>query len=277
MNIPPQLWLPYILLGVAPGIVWMLYYLREDKKNPEPKGKIAQIFLWGMLATIPAMVAEIILSCALGFSCPINSGFSLYFNPLLASAIISSLISVFFVTASAEEIFKYLVARAEVLKNKEFDEPIDAMIYCIAAALGFASAENILFVFTSGGNPFPVMAVRFFTAVLIHALTGGIIGYYIGRVKIEQMKTNQFIPGIKDTNRAIKYQATGIFFAILLHGAYNFLVNIESNIAMLEIIGLIITTAFLVSLGFDKLKSYTLALTSPISYNKSNHKIKETL
>lgn len=247
----------------------MLYYLREDKKNPEPKGKIIQVFLWGMLATVPALAAEIALSCAFGFSCSLNNGFSLYSNPLLLNTVVSSLILVFAVTAITEETFKYLVVRAEVLKNKEFDEPVDAMIYSIVAALGFASAENVLFAFNSGGNPFPVVTVRFFTAVLIHALAGGIIGYHIGRIKFEQMKKNQFLPGIKSTGRAIRFQLLGIFLAVLLHGVYNFLVGMGTNLAMLQIIGLIITAAFIISLAFDRLKSYALAAGSNFDYNKS--------
>lgn len=268
MDITPNLWLPYILLGITPGIIWMFYYLREDKKNPEPKGKILQIFLWGMLATIPAICIEIALNCAFGYSCSATAeGSSLYFNPLLANTIIYNLIFVFAITAITEEACKYMVVQSQVLKNIEFDEPVDAMIYCIVGALGFASAENILFTLTSGNNPFPVVTVRFFTAVLIHALTGGIIGYYIGKVKLEQMKQSQFMPGIKSTRKSFWSLLTGIIIAIALHGIYNFLVLQNTNASMLEIIALIMTTAFLVSLGFDKLKNNPLAANKSMMYN----------
>jgi RsiW-degrading membrane proteinase PrsW (M82 family) len=49
--------------------------------------------------------------------------------------------------ATIEEICKYNAAYHGGLKRPENDEAVDDMIYLIAAALGFASIENALYVF----------------------------------------------------------------------------------------------------------------------------------
>jgi len=263
-------WILYIFLGMLPGVIWALYYLREDKKNPEPKGKIIQVFLLGMLITIPAAIMELVAGCALGYACPFYSDKALYFNILLKNSLMAKIISVFFVIAVVEETFKFIVIKSEVLKNKEFDEPIDGMIYAIIISLGFASAENILYIFTYSQAPFHTMIERFFTAILIHALTGGIIGYYIGKVKLWEMKKNQFLPGIKSTKKAFKYIVTGLLLAIAFHGAYNLLLDFENYTFMLIIFAMIIFVALLVSLAFDELRNNPVATKSFILYNNKN-------
>ncbi|MFH1175472.1 MAG: PrsW family intramembrane metalloprotease [bacterium] len=253
MKIPFNLIILYIIIGTLPGIIWASYYLSEDSKNPEPKGKIIQIFLLGMLITVPTVAAEISASCALGYSCAFYGDRVLYSNKLLANPFLEKFIFIFLVIACIEEIFKFTIIKSEVLKTKEFDEPVDAMVYSIVASLGFASAENILYVFKYA-NPARTSIERFFTAVLIHALTGAIIGYFIGLVKIWEMKQNQFLPGVRSSKKTLKNISLGIILAILLHGSYNFLISFDNNLMMLAL-ALIIIIALLVSLGFEKLKT----------------------
>jgi len=260
VNTPPKLWLPYIAMGIIPGVIWLLYFLRKDRQNPEPKGKIFQVFLWGMLATVPAVVIEIFFNCLLGYSCSIGNGFSIFQHPIFANILISNLIAVFIITATVEELAKYCVVKSEVLNNKNFDEPVDAMIYCITAALGFASAENILFVFMSPPNTAFVTAImRFFSAILLHALAGGFMGYFIGKVKAWEMKQNQLLPGIRKTRRAFKYKCMGIITAILLHGSYNFLIITNTKASFAGVIVLILTAIIVLSMAFKHLKQDTFA------------------
>ena len=46
-----------ILLALLPGIVWLLFYLQEDR-HPEPKRLLALVFLLGMVWAVIAFVAE---------------------------------------------------------------------------------------------------------------------------------------------------------------------------------------------------------------------------
>ena len=55
-------------------------------------------------------------------------------------------IGCFLVIGPCEELAKFLAVRLFVYRNKEFNEPLDGIIYAAAAALGFASLENVLYV-----------------------------------------------------------------------------------------------------------------------------------
>src|SRR3989338_10517093 len=83
---------------------------------------------------------------------------------------------IFVLWAAAEELFKWLAARFSALRSKQYDEPIDAVIYLLTAALGFAALENTLFLVASFSklNFLGVIAtgnLRFIGATLLHVLS----------------------------------------------------------------------------------------------------------
>src|SRR3989344_339614 len=132
--------LSYILLTFLPPILWLLFYLREDR-HPEPKLLLALTFIGGMASAILAIVGEFLMITLAGANCEGADLFSL--NPLLVFAGI----------ALIEEYVKYLPLRYLVLARCkkhavcDFDEPVDAMVYMMTSAMGFAAFENMLFVF----------------------------------------------------------------------------------------------------------------------------------
>jgi len=75
-------------------------------------------------------------------------------------------------------------------------------------SLGFAAFENIIYVMDGGIG---VAIVRMFTAVPMHAAFAVIMGYYIGLSK--------YYHGSARTEKSLK----GLFYAVVLHGAYDFL------------------------------------------------------
>ncbi len=48
----------YVFFGLAPSIIWLLFFLRKDH-HPESNSMVLRIFFWGMLATIPAALIEL--------------------------------------------------------------------------------------------------------------------------------------------------------------------------------------------------------------------------
>jgi RsiW-degrading membrane proteinase PrsW (M82 family) len=118
-----------ILGGVLPALAWLSFWLREDA-HPEPKKLIWRSFLFGMCAVPFALVIQFVISLLLTKDQGIQTLF--YTNyPLALLAIV--------LWAASEEYFKYKAAYFGGLKTKDNDEPIDPMIYMIAAALGFAT------------------------------------------------------------------------------------------------------------------------------------------
>jgi len=226
----------YIFFGVLPSIIWLLFYLRKDV-HPEPNFQIIKIFFYGMLVAIPAVFLEKGI-----FEITLNPPFSDIFSPFFI-IIFNTLIGV----ALIEEVLKYLVVKEKVLKSAEFDEPTDALLYMIIAALGFAALENILILIPLGptlllGEAFSITAARFLGATFLHTLCSGTVGFFLALSFFE----------IK--NR-VSLLAAGLGIACLLHGLYNFsIMEIEGSLRFLIPIIILISLALFVSLGFKRLK-----------------------
>jgi len=231
----------YILLGLTPSIIWLLFYLRKDV-HPEPKKMVLKIFFWGMLITVPVFLIEVGISGELAKLFP---------------SILNQLLYWFIGIALVEEALKYLIVKDKVLKNPEFDEPVDIMLYMIIAALGFAALENI-FVLLPGEKAFlfreaiSITFIRFIGATFLHALCSGTVGYFLALSFFEPKKR-------------LKLIAEGLGIATILHGLFNIsiieigesLINKDFSLFIFLLILLIVILAGLalfVSSGFRKLK-----------------------
>jgi len=227
-------YLLFLFFGLVPSFVWLAFYLRKDS-HPEPNAMIRKIFLWGMLATLPAIALELTFRSLFGLSL------------LALSDGISLILYIFLGVALVEEILKFLVVRIFVYKNKALDEPLDVMLYMIIAALGFAAFENILILFTLGptspvSNIVGLTLVRMVGATFLHALVSGTFGYFLAR-------------SFFDPKRKYWYFAVGLFIATLLHGLFNFYILEKDGAAKLLVPALILLgLAMFVSLGFRQLK-----------------------
>ena len=232
-----------VVLGFLPSLVWLLFYLPQDV-HPEPKRLVLRVFLWGMLAALPAILLE--------------SGAKTLMEIFSPSLILE--ISYWFLSvALIEELLKYLVVRGEILKNPEFDEPVDAMLYMIIAGLGFAASENIL-IFLSQvlpsfnlGSVFALLFFRFLSATFLHALASGTVGYFLALSFFAKKKKPSLL-------------VLGLGIAALLHGFYDFSIiglkkGFEAQLslttltgfALIILLGLAVFGVF-VLLGFRKLR-----------------------
>lgn len=223
-------WL-YIILGILPSLVWLSIYLKEDD-HPEPNLLILQTFFLGALAAPLAAGVEFVLVSVLEGS----------FLPIL----ISNILIFFIAIALVEEYWKYLVVKLTAAKTKAFDEPADAMIYLIVAALGFAAVENIIALFSfveSTSDVIEIVLLRFLSATLLHVLASAIVGYFLAREHFFFKK-----------KQALK----GIIIAAFLHGVYNILTLASNGFEKLSvtiyIILLLGIMAIIVNILFYKLK-----------------------
>lgn len=150
----------YALLGaVIPALIWLFFWLMEDAKHPEPRRLIVRSFVFGM--------ASVALVLPLQFS--IDSAF-----PGMTLVAIS-------LWALAEESLKFVAAFFGGLITRAYNEPVDAIIYLITAALGFVALENFLFILGPLNNGEVVQSIitgntRFIGASLLHIVASGIIG-----------------------------------------------------------------------------------------------------
>lgn len=221
----------YIFLGTLPSIIWLFFYLQKDRK-PEPKSMVIKVFFYGMLAALPAVFIE--------------KGISIELQKLSLSSSLMLFLNTFLGIAPIEEGLKYLVVRGKVLKSKEFDEPIDAMLYMIIAALGFAAFENILILFQiTKSLPLSqalfILILRFWGATLLHALCSAVVGFYLA------------LSFLKYQREKLRLITLSLIMAICLHGLYNFFI-MKGGIGFFIPIAVLISSAIFVSLGFKRLE-----------------------
>jgi len=242
-----MIYLVFIIFGLSPSVIWLLFYLKKDA-HPESKRMVLKIFFYGMLAGLIAMMVELWVTWSIMF----------FIGRFVVSVpIFFFLFNQFIVVALVEELSKLLIVREKVINDKEFDEPVDTMLYMIIAALGFAALENFL-VLLSLGKPFlirdaaMVSSFRFLGATFLHALASGTIGYYLALA-------------FCDSKRRIGLVLKGVVIATAIHGLFNISITmIEKGLVdqklFLFIISfgflviLLVGTAFFVSSRFKKLK-----------------------
>ena len=235
-----------IFLAFIPPVLWLLFYLREDR-HPEPKLLLLLTFAGGMASAFLAMAAELF---ALG-----KNGIAMGLVGMATTPFLF-----FLVIGLVEEYAKYLPVKFLVVNKSDFDEPVDAMIYMMTAALGFAAMENALFIlpffFEVVQNVisvlpltqenvllgFDVTANRFLGANLLHALSSGIVGFFLARA--------WFHP------RRHHFVAIGILMAALLHALFNYLILTREVLAQgtFYIILLLSVMAVMVFIDFERLK-----------------------
>ena len=230
--------------GILPALVWLWFWLREDL-HPEPKRLLLKAFAAGAVAIPFVLLAEVGISCVITYLFSLSASFGFCsgsFAPLGAFSSFGGLLLVVGF-AAAEEVIKYISARRFVLTGKDFDEPVDAMIYLITTALGFAAFENIFFLIPAFANTlfegFIVSNLRFLGATLLHAVSSGIVGYTIA---ISFYKTNL----------RTQHLLAGLFFATALHTIFNIMVgNVESGGLSQALSVLTLTSLFLI-FAFDR-------------------------
>lgn len=248
-------------LGLVPSLVWFSFFSKNDS-HPEPKSLLTQTFLMGII------VSPVVLILQIGY---------VYIGSLLTEtpAQLIQISSHYYMWAAfAEEFLKFAAIWFLVLRNPEFDEPVDAMIYMIAAGLGFAAIENILVLFRTIDiglfEAVSVWALRFIGSTLLHALASAIVGYFLAMAWFFQDHKKKII-------------ATGLIMATVFHFTFNIIIaSFAGEPGASDPRGLIYSTmlllfmAFLVSLLFDKLKERDLgAQTALASYkNKPINLIK---
>ncbi len=195
-----------LILGLAvsaivPSLLLMWFFHARDVYREPPKVLWATFGL-GVL-TIPGVLLVVIPFMKL-------TGLEELTNPFASAAS-----TAFLGAAIPEELFKALVLYAYCVRHKEFDEPMDGVVYGVVASLGFATLENVMYVTQHGVG---VAILRAFTAVPGHGFCGAIMGYYAGQAKFRPQ-------------RRAAYVLASLFFPILLHGLYDFGLFAVSNIS----------------------------------------------
>ncbi len=210
--------------GIIPSLLWLWFWLKEDKKNPEPKGLLAITFLLGMAGVVLVLPIERYIQGA-----------------------ISSQSWQIILWAGAEELMKFTAVLVILLKTKYIDEPIDWPIYLITAALGFAALENALFLIqplAAGSTTVGLLTgqLRYLGSTLLHTVASGALGIAFGiSMRLEEWKKEWHI-------------FVGFTLAIALHSVFNFFIMRNSGSDFLKVFAFLWVVTIIVLLLFEKVR-----------------------
>ena len=180
--------------GVLPALAWLWFWRREDAPHPEPRRLIALAFLAGMATVVVAVALE------------------KFVQPYITDQTF-----LFSTWSLIEEVLKFLAAAIVVLWRKDVDEPIDAVIYMVTVALGFAAAENALFLLSPLAGTTMLQTImtsnlRFVGATLLHVLSSAVIGLALAISFYKTKRTKHL------------FIIAGVILASLLHATFNFFI-----------------------------------------------------
>jgi len=178
--------------AVVPALLLLWFFSSRDL-YPEPARRVWAAFWAGILAMLLALAAALPIQAFLP-------------GPEQASPLVRGFLDAFLTAAIPEECAKFLVLLRFCRKTRDCDEPMDCVVYGVAASLGFATLENILYV-SDGG--FALAAARAVSAVPSHAMDGAVMGFFLGRALFSQ----PFARG---------NFAKALLFPIIFHGLYDF-------------------------------------------------------
>ncbi len=183
----------FLTIGVPIAIV--IYIVRSDK-FPEPTNLIIKTFFIGIFLCWPAGFLNsfiFVLEDSLGFS------------------------NMSFMAGFTEEPLKFLAFMLFIKSHIEFDEPMDAIVYGTIISLGFATYENIEYVYLYNDefSSLYIAILRAVSAIPLHASCGVIMGYYIG------------LYTFKGSN---KYIFQALLIPVSIHALYNFLTGFSGII-----------------------------------------------
>ncbi|MFC1743152.1 PrsW family intramembrane metalloprotease [Candidatus Riflebacteria bacterium] len=217
-----------LLLSTAPPFLFLFYIFKRDCFEPEPGELVWKVFKYGALMVIPAGFLEII---------PLK----LYPNPGLYDPVALffwAFIHSFVFIGPIEEYFKWLAVKYSIWDDKNFNEPLDGIVYFCAASMGFAAFENVAYVFQHG---FGTGLIRAVTAIPLHAFAGIFFGYYAGLSRFAS----------KEESSRVFFK--GFLFAVLFHAIYDCLLLSSIPLAAVAIFPLLIGASFIAKTQMERL------------------------
>lgn len=180
--------------SLAPTLALMSFFYLKDKFEAEPLSDVLRAFIYGALLVFPLMFVQYAFNAE-----------GIGQQPFIKS---------FFLTGLMEEFFKWFVYIYTVYRYTKFDTVYDGIVYGVSISLGFATLENILYLFTYGVE---YAVGRALFPVSSHALFGVIMGFYIGKAKLSKT--------VKRSSLLL-----GLLLPVFAHGTYDFiLATVQKN------------------------------------------------
>ncbi len=186
--------------AIAPALLLLWLAVAADSR-PESARPVLVALLLGALSAVAAGIVELALQLVL---------------PTPHGIILAAIEKAVPLAAIPEEVLKVSLIAAIALRSREFDEPMDGVVYGTAVGLGFAMLENLLYVF-GNTNWQTVAAVRGVLSVPLHGAFGAIAGASVARARFTGiLGSARSIPG-----RRARLFALAVLVPTALHGMFD--------------------------------------------------------
>ncbi len=186
------------------SLCWLFFF--SARRVALKISTILKVFLWGLIAAPIAGSATYLLEKSFLLKPDIHFDMSEFFLQ-------------FFLVGPIEELSKFFAVFLIAHKKNDFSNAYDGILLAIAAALGFASIENVLYLFAFGVK---TTIPRLLLGNIGHVTYSMFWGYALGVV----MHEGAFFSTL----------GFGLLIASILHGAYNYFLDFSIFGAMISLI-----------------------------------------
>ena len=224
-----------LFLAVLPTFLLGYFIYSNDKIEKEPTPLLVKLLLGGVGSVVVTLIITAILYKIAPF-------FSISNTESLSP--VSLAIYVFFGVALIEEFAKWIFLYGIAWKNKAFNHVYDAIVYSVFVSLGFATIENILYVFFSSNVAEAIVIAinRMLFSVPGHAFFGVMMGYNIGLAKLTFVNNKK--------NKTMKFIILSIIVPTVCHFIFDYILMSS----FLPMITFYIFVALLFGYGISKVK-----------------------
>jgi RsiW-degrading membrane proteinase PrsW (M82 family) len=221
----------YALLGgLLPALIWMWFWMHESYSHNEPKNVIALTFVAGMACVFLVYPFQQLIPRYL-FGLEDGSGGTII------------------IWAALEELFKFGAAYFCAFKVKAaFDEPSDAFIYLMTAALGFSAMENTFYLLSPLLQGDTIGSIitgnsRFMGASLLHVVASGALSVFISYAFYKTKWAKR------------SYWIIGLLAATVLHTLFNYFIIITTEDSSYLIFSFVWLTTIILIAALEKVKA----------------------
>lgn len=163
-----------LFLAIVPTVLWMGYFYRQDRLEPEPKHRLGLVFMTALLLT--DVIARRL----------IYDWFRV--QEWAAYNIATSLAASILITSVTYTAITYIAVRM-VYATDEFDERMDGVVYGSIAGLGIATMLNLRYIIENQGVELAPGVVQTVTTALAMASFGGLLGWFMAEAKFTHKPT----------------------------------------------------------------------------------------
>jgi RsiW-degrading membrane proteinase PrsW (M82 family) len=185
-----------LFLAIVPSALWLYYFYRQDRLEPEPKTNIALVF-----------VVAFLLTDVLGRRV-VEDWFQV--STWAAADTITSLLASVLIVGFTRQAIAYVAVRT-VYATPEFDERMDGIVYGTVAGLGVATLLNLRYILDNEGVAIAPGIIQTATTALAQAAFGGLMGYFMAEAKFAH-KPAWWVP-------------LGFVLAAVLNGLFSWLIS----------------------------------------------------